>query len=78
MSEPATKGDKLIGGIVQTLFADLHDTTELRIRLAEDVGFSRGRSVGYAEGYRACQRNVTGAFNLFTDTAGITEQERCE
>jgi hypothetical protein len=69
---------EIVGAVSQMLLDDMAAMADLRVELSEQSGFSRGRDVGFEEGYRACQRDIQSSLLLFHQAAGFNLIPRME
>lgn len=69
---------EIIGSISQVLLDDMAHTSNLLVELTAKVEFNKGRDAGFAEGYRACQRDMQKAIFAFNYVAGIVKPEVSE
>ena len=66
------EANKIVGAIAQVLLDDMADTADMRVKLAEQIGYDRGKEEGYAEGYAAAQADIRYAmFNVRVATGSV-------
>jgi hypothetical protein len=75
MGERTSKENELIGTIAQCLLNDMADASNLRVQIAESVGFNKGYERGFDEGYASAQRDMRKAMGGVHVAAGYQFRE---
>lgn len=64
------EANKIVGAVAQVLLDDMSETADLRVKLAEQIGYDRGKDEGYTEGYADAQADIRRAMSRVQTATG--------